>query len=96
METDGELSVLPKSDKQPLTPSHINIQTTSTGLTRDIIIDGNLMNENLTAAGMDKNWLYSQLKSQNINNISEVFYAGLDSNKNLFISKKNAGNKEID
>jgi uncharacterized membrane protein YcaP (DUF421 family) len=94
LETDGQLSVLPKADKKPLTPSHMNIQTTSTGLVRDIIIDGKLMNENLTAVGLDEEWLNSQLKVQNIKNVSEVFYAGMDNNKKLYISKKNAGSKE--
>jgi uncharacterized membrane protein YcaP (DUF421 family) len=94
METDGELSVLLKSDKEPLTPAHIKIQTTSTGLTKDIIIDGNLMEENLKDAGLDREWLYSQLNSLDIKNVSEVFYAGLDNNKKLYISKKNINNKE--
>ncbi|HEY2420245.1 MAG TPA: YetF domain-containing protein, partial [Neobacillus sp.] len=53
METDGKLSVLPKSDKKPLTPYHMNIQTTSSGLEKDIIIDGTIMEENLTSAGLD-------------------------------------------
>lgn len=94
METDGELSVLPKADKQPLTPKHMNIQTTSSGLTRDIIIDGIIMEENLTSVGLDKNWLTTQLNSQNIKDASEVFYAGLDNTKKLHISKKSKNDKE--
>jgi uncharacterized membrane protein YcaP (DUF421 family) len=94
METDGQLSVLPKADKQPLTPSHMNIQTTSTGLTSDIIIDGNVMEENLNSAGLDKKWLQEQLKAQNITDASQVFYAGVDNNKKLYISKKNIKEKE--
>lgn len=94
METDGQLSVLPKADKKPLTPANMNIQAVSTGLTRDIIIDGNLMKENLTAAGLDKNWLQAQLKTHNIKDISEIFYTGMDNSKNLYFSKKNAKSKE--
>jgi uncharacterized membrane protein YcaP (DUF421 family) len=94
METDGQLSVLPKADKKPLTPSHMNIQTVSTGLSRDIIIDGNLIEENLSSAGLDEKWLKTQLETHNIKDISEVFYAGMDNNKNLYFSMKNAKNKE--
>lgn len=94
METDGELSVLPKADKQPLTPKHMNIQTTSSGLTRDIIIDGIIMEENLTSVGLDKKCLTTQLNSQNIKDVSEVFYAGLDNTKKLHISKKSKNDKE--
>jgi uncharacterized membrane protein YcaP (DUF421 family) len=89
METDGQLSVLPKADKQPLTPYHMNIKsTTSAGLTRDIIMDGTVMEENLSGAGFDRKWLDKQLKSQSIMDVSEVFYAGLDSNNKLHISRK--------
>ncbi|MGE7766873.1 YetF domain-containing protein [Peribacillus sp. NPDC096540] len=94
METDGNLSVLPKSDKKPLTPYHMNIQTTSSGLEKDIIIDGTIMEENLKSAGLDKEWLTSELNKQNIKDCSEVFYAGLDNTKKLYISKINSTNKE--
>ncbi|MBV7272541.1 DUF421 domain-containing protein [Clostridium sp. PL3] len=94
MENDGELSVLTKADKQPLTPGQMNIQATSTGLMRDIILDGNVMEENLSSAGLNKEWLQSQLNSQNIKDISEVFYAGLDDTKRLCISKKEMNDEE--
>ncbi|PJI10457.1 MULTISPECIES: DUF421 domain-containing protein [Clostridium] len=94
MEKDGELSVLPKAEKQPLTPKHMNIPVTSLGLTRDIIIDGIVMKENLTSVGLDEGWLKAQLSSQNIKDISEVFYAGLDNTKKLYISKKDKNSRE--
>jgi uncharacterized membrane protein YcaP (DUF421 family) len=94
MEADGQLSVLPKADKKPLNPSQMNIQAVSTGLTKDIIIDGVLLEENLKSTGLDAQWVNSQLKSQNINDISEVFYAGMDNSKNLYISKKSENKKE--
>lgn len=94
METDGKVSVLPKVDKKPVTPSQMNIQTTSAGLMRDIIIDGTLMEENLQAAGLDKAWVNNQLKSQNIKDVSEVFYAGVDNSKSLHVSKKSQNQKE--
>lgn len=95
METDGELSVLPKADKQPLTPYYMKIKATATGLTKDIIIDGNIMGENLVSAGLDRKWLKSQLDKQNIKDASEIFYAGLDNTKKLYISKKGADNSEF-
>jgi uncharacterized membrane protein YcaP (DUF421 family) len=94
METDGNLSVLPKSDKKPLTPNDMNIQTTSSGIEKDIIIDGKIVEENLTSAGLDKKWLTSELSKQKIKDCSEIFYAGVDNTKNLYISKKNITNKE--
>jgi len=88
METDGELSVLPKPNEKPLTPNDMNINVASTGLTHDIIIDGNILDENLKNIGLDRNWLLSQLNSQHIKDPSEVFYAGTDNSKKLYVSKK--------
>lgn len=88
-ETDGKLSVLKKSQKQPVTPSDMNIPTTYTGLTKDIIIDGEIMDENLKDTNLDNNWLMAKLKENNFNSVEEVFYAGLDTSGNLYISTKN-------
>jgi uncharacterized membrane protein YcaP (DUF421 family) len=88
METDGQVSVLAKADKKALTPYDMKIKTTSVGIEKIIIMDGYIIEENLTSAGLDKKWLKSQLNSQNIKDVSEVFYAGLDNTKALHISKK--------
>ncbi|MCX7920521.1 MAG: DUF421 domain-containing protein [Clostridia bacterium] len=88
LETDGNLSVLPKSQKAPLTPSDLNISTKYKGLTKDLVIDGNIMSENLKDINLDENWLRDSLKGHGITNIREVFYAGLDSSGNLFVSKR--------
>lgn len=89
METDGELSVLPKADKKPLTPYNMKINVTSSGIDKDIIIDGIVVDENLKDIGLDEEWLKSELNKQNIKEISEVFYAGVDNSQKLYISKKN-------
>ncbi|WP_026888936.1 YetF domain-containing protein [Clostridium beijerinckii] len=94
METDGELSVLPKADKKPLTPSQMNIKSTSEGLMKDVIIDGEIIEENLKSVGVDKNWIHKELKKQNIENISDVFYAGIYANKKLHVSRRNRNKNE--
>ncbi|MFT8352054.1 DUF421 domain-containing protein [Clostridium saccharoperbutylacetonicum] len=93
METDGELSVLPKADKKPLTPYNMKVNVTSSGIDKDIIIDGIVIDENLKNIGLDKEWLKLELNKQNIKEISEVFYAGVDNTQKLYISKRNI-NKE--
>ncbi|MEM5595526.1 DUF421 domain-containing protein [Niallia circulans] len=75
LETDGSLSVLLNSDKRPLTPFDIHIQTTSSIIKKDIIIDGELLEENLTTVGLDKEWLTAEFRKQKIKSCSETFYA---------------------
>lgn len=88
METDGQISVLPKADKKPITPYNLNIKTTSGGLERDIVIDGMVMEENLKGIGLDRKWLENELNKQKIKDVSEVFYAGVDNTKKLYVSKR--------
>lgn len=88
-ETDGKLSVLLKSQKQPVRPSDLGISTTYYGLTKELIIDGNVLNENLESAHLDRQWLTDSLKNYGIRDIKDVFFAGLDTQGNLYVSKKN-------
>lgn len=94
LENDGKISVLPKSQKQPITPSDMNISTPYKGLNKDIVLDGNIMYENLKDANYDENWLMEQLKNYNINDIKEVLYASVDSSGNLYVSKKRASTEK--
>ena len=89
LETDGQLSVLKKSQKQPVTSSDLNIPTAYNGLTKDIIMDGKLMEENLRGANLDRGWLMQKLQAQNYHSIEDVFYAGLDTSGNLYVSSRN-------
>ncbi len=89
LEHDGKLSVLPKSHRQYLRPSDMNIQTQYQGLCKDIIIDGVIMKENLKDGKLTEEWLMNQLKNQGITDVKDVFYAGVNSAKNLYISKRN-------
>ena len=88
MESNGQLSVLIKSNKKPITPDDMNLKVKSLSLINDIIIDGKIIDKNLEIVGVDKSWLQSELKRKIINNIEDIFYAGIDQNKKLIISQK--------
>ena len=86
MESNGQLSVLIKANKKPVTPDDLDLKVESVSLVNDIIIDGKLIDKNLEMANINKKWLQSELKRKNIHNIEDVFYAGIDQNKKLTIS----------
>lgn len=88
MESNGQLSVLIKANKKPITPYDMDLKVKKSSLVNDIIIDGKILDKNLKIAGIDEKWLQSELKKKSINNIEEIFYAGVDENKKLIISKK--------
>lgn len=94
LETNGDLSVIPKASEKPLTPSDLNINTKPVNLPISIIIDGKVNYRNLEKVSLDFNWLYKQLKKENINDINEILYASFTQDKNLSIYKKNQRNGE--
>ncbi|WP_029689004.1 DUF421 domain-containing protein [Thermoanaerobacter sp. A7A] len=88
LETNGSLSVIPKSNKRPVTPQDLNLTPQYEGLPLPIIIDGIIMHQNMQKAGIDMEWLNAQLKMWKIQNVKEVLFASLDTNKVLTVYRK--------
>lgn len=86
LENDGKLSVMPKSNKQPLTPSDMGIAMPYKGLTTELIIDGQLLRQNLSQTGHNEAWLRIELKNRGIQSERDVFFAALDNTGTLYIS----------
>jgi uncharacterized membrane protein YcaP (DUF421 family) len=88
LETNGQLSVFPKSQKRPTIPEDFHITTKFEGLPLSIIMDGNLNHKNLEQAKKDLKWLKKELKQQKVERIEDVFLASLDSSDTLFVQAK--------
>ncbi len=86
-EYNGRLTVLPKSDKRPLTAKDINLQLKMEHMSTEVIMDGRVLEENLKRMNLDIAWLESQLKVQGYKNTEAVFLALCDENKQLTIYK---------
>ena len=63
-EYNGKLSILPKSQSEPLTPKDISLSPPKTALGVELIMDGRIMGENLSRMGRDAKWLRKCLKKQ--------------------------------
>lgn len=87
MEPDGNLSVLPKAEYQPATPKDLNIPVQPAEITTELIMDGILLEQNLTQRKKDKQWLDLQLKAHGIKDIKEVSFAAILPNGQLYIDK---------
>ncbi|HWQ42868.1 MAG TPA: DUF421 domain-containing protein [Desulfosporosinus sp.] len=88
LETNGQVSVFPKSQKRPAIPEDFHIKTPYEGLPLSIIMDGNLNRRNLQQSNKDLTWLNKELKKQKIDQIEDVFLASLDSSGTLFVQAK--------
>ena len=65
LEDNGKLSVFLKAENAPPTGQDLHITQTDPGIAHEIIIDGEIVEENLTLMGKDAQWLQSQLDNDN-------------------------------
>lgn len=82
-EYNGRITILPKSEKRPLTPEDMNITPEKTEIYTEIIMDGRILEENLKRLGLDLTWLDKQLKKQKYDNAKEIYLGICDKNNNL-------------
>jgi len=88
LETNGQLSVIPKSTKRPVNPEDMQIQVSPETLPYTLIMDGKIQHSNFAKAGVTEQWLNQQLKNANIDRTEDVFFACLDSHGQFFYQLK--------
>jgi uncharacterized membrane protein YcaP (DUF421 family) len=88
LETSGELSVMLKPEKRPITMQDLGIPVKYEGLPTPLIFDGHIHFRNLRGLHLDEQWLTNEVKKKGVEHIEDVLYASLDCNGSLYISKK--------
>jgi len=88
LETDGDISVIPKSQKRPVTPADLGIKTKYEGLPISVIVDGKVKKDILKYANISEQEVLVELKKRGINTPEEVFFACIDPEGNWFVQKK--------
>ena len=88
LEPDGKVSAILKSQFRPVTPNDLNVSTKYEGLPAELIVDGDIIEENLKETGLNKGWLYTQLRNYGIESESKVTYASLETDGTLYVSVK--------
>jgi uncharacterized membrane protein YcaP (DUF421 family) len=78
LEPKGELSVLLKKERQPLTPKDLNITVAPERETHTVIMDGIVLLDPLTAAGKSRAWLEIELAKLGVT-VNNVFIGQVDS-----------------
>lgn len=88
MEPSGKISFLPKNLYHPVTPSDLKLKIDNEGLKANLILDGNIMEDNIKTIGHDKKWLINKLKKEGYNNPEELLLVICDNKEKLTIYKK--------
>jgi len=84
MEANGEINVSLKADKKPVTAYDLGKQVASKAEPQTVILDGNILNEGLTNAGLNHNWLKTQLEIKGVT-LENVFLGQVDSSGDLYV-----------
>ena len=73
MEVSGKVTFLLKAKEEPVTLKDMQISKSNTGLTANLIMDGNIMHNNLKAFGKDTRWLMKKMKEQGYKDVKDIF-----------------------
>lgn len=88
LEPNGQLSVLPKSQKRPATREDLHLASNYEGLSSELIVDGEIIYQNLRQNNLDEAWLIHELERQGIHSSKEIMLASLDTLGNLYVDRK--------
>lgn len=89
-ETNGTLSVLPKSEQKPIVAQDMGIQPERAGLTEFLIVDGKIVDGVLEGLQKDKAWLLSRFGVSDERGLEDIICASYDVKRD----KINVFNKE--
>ena len=96
-EYNGSIRILPTEANRPLSPSDMNMNPIQQEILVNVILDGNINEENLKYTGNNKIWLEKQLHDQGFHHADEIFLGSVNTVDNtLLLYATEVGNKKCD
>lgn len=87
METNGKMSIMPKSEFAPLTVGDMNIEAEKSAIPITIITDGKILKENLQIANISQEYVENLLKKENVLRVKDVLLLTIDKNGKVFLQQ---------
>ena len=85
MESNGQLTVIPKADAQPLKPRDMKLAVSNGSLPVILVSDGILYDKNLQFAGVSEEVFRKKLTLKGLRSYEEIFLAFSDENKKIHV-----------
>lgn len=85
LQTNGSLTVMPRSAYAPLTPFDMDIKKSEASLPIMIISKGKILKNNANMANIDEKFLEKSLQKTDIKNIKDVMLATIDQYGKMYI-----------
>lgn len=89
METNGKMSVFPKSEFSPVTVGDLKVKADKSALPINIICEGKIMKENLSLAKLSKDELSNLLKKAGIKKVKDCLVLSIDKAGAVFAQEYN-------
>lgn len=89
MESNGQVSILPKSQNRPVTVQDMNLKVKKSCICANVIIDGKVIYDNLSNMNKSNEWLMHELKVQGYDSTDGILLATLDFDFKLTIYEDN-------
>ena len=86
-EPNGSLSIMKQPRYESVIREDLQLKEEEAQLPVSIVEDGKVKENNLRSIGRDQDWLYRQMKAENIESLDEVAYAEWLEDKGLFIMR---------
>lgn len=85
LETNGDLSVLPKPEHRPLTRGDFALPSPVERYPVELVVEGDVQEHSLKRHGISREWLERELRKKGFSSAAEVFYAVINSRGRLFV-----------
>ncbi|WP_077325640.1 DUF421 domain-containing protein [Virgibacillus siamensis] len=86
IETNGNISILPRQEMSPVTPKQLGIETDFQGMPMAVVIEGEIQHQNLKLIGKNRDWLVNELQATGYKDFNRIFYAAVrDSTNSLTV-----------
>lgn len=90
LEQNGQISILPRAEKAPACPGDINVRVKEKGLPHALILDGQVQEQALTHAGLDRAWLDKACRERGLTADGVFYMTRNDAGEIYLLSKKEA------
>ncbi len=88
MEENGKISVIRNAADENATASDVGADNGEKGISRPVIVDGEINRDECVALGRNEDWINKQLKKNKISSPDEVFLLTCDDCDNIYIVLK--------
>ena len=88
METNGEVSVMPKPEYAPVTNGDLKIKKEDSFIPLTIICEGKFMKDNIKESNKTEDFFVDMLKKQKINSIKNVILLTINKQGDVFLQQK--------